>query len=85
MAKLSCLERQAIAKMVQGGFTFCGDSFFPSFASARHCMASLVRRGYAAASPDAFGDAYKPTDAARDFVTYGIEAEEAMQREVGHG
>ena len=66
-------EAAAIKIIVKTGFSFYGDSFFASFASAKRCLDGLVRKGYAVVESDDFGKSFKPTEAAKDFVTYGIK------------
>ena len=67
MAKLNVTEKKAINVMVKSGFTFYGDCF-ETFSKAKRCLDGLVRRGYAVKE----GDEFKPTEAARDFVSFGI-------------
>ena len=66
-------ETKAIQIAVKTGFTFSGDAIFSSYAQAKRTLNSLVRAGYLSAENDRDGRTeYKPTDAARDFVNYGI-------------
>lgn len=68
-------EIATVKNAVRTGFTFSGDSIFRTFAQAKRALSSLVRQGYLTAHTDTEGRTeYKPTDAARDFVTYGITA-----------
>ena len=67
MTKLNATEKKAIAVMVKTGFTFYGDSF-ETFNQAKRCLDGLVRKGFAVKE----GNEFKPTEASRDFMTYGI-------------
>lgn len=66
-------QKNAVANMVRTGFTFAGDNYFTSYRSAIVCLRGLVAKGYAEVKTDAYGTQYVPTEAARDFVEYGIE------------
>ena len=65
---LNKTEKKAVADMVKTGFTFYGDAAFATFQTAKRCLDGLVRKGYAVKT----GNEFKPTEAAKDFVTYGI-------------
>lgn len=71
--KLNATQKQAIASAVKTGFTFAGDSFFKTFRSAKIALTSLVAAGYLTEKKDEYGVSYLPTEAARDFVAYGIQ------------
>lgn len=72
---LTRIEQRSIRVAVLSGFTFTGDSQFITYLQARRVLAALVKKGYLTATPDKAGrTSYTPTDAARDFVTHGIEA-----------
>lgn len=66
-------EIKAIKIAVKDGFTFAGDSFFSTYIQAKRTLNSLVRNGYLMVEKDIEGrTSYIPTDAAHDFVQYGI-------------
>jgi hypothetical protein len=65
---LNKTETKAVVLMVKTGFTFYGDNFAATFQSAKRALDALVRKGYATKT----GDEFEPTEAARDFVNYGI-------------
>lgn len=68
-------ESKAIKTAVKSGFTFVGDSIFSTYTQGKRALNSLVRAGYLEATTDKEGRTeYTPTEAARYFVQYGIEA-----------
>ena len=74
--KLNRVEAKAVQEAVKHGFTFAGDSIFATYNSAMRCLKSLVRNGYLLKVEAGEGVQYVPTDAARDYVKYGILAGE---------
>ena len=68
MTTLNKTEKKTINNIVKYGFTFYGDNLFSTFTQAKRCLDGLVRKGYALKD----GDEFKPTEAAKYFVKYGI-------------
>ena len=73
MTKLNSTQQKTIKEAVKSGFTYYGDSFFSSFQSAKRAINSLERSGFLVFESNGFGGKYRPTQKARDFVTYGID------------
>lgn len=71
---MNATQKETIKAAVKTGFTFKGDSHFKTFRSAKTAITALVKSGYLVAEQNSFGTQYVPTLAAKDLVTYGIEA-----------
>jgi hypothetical protein len=72
MNKLTKIEVKTINVAVRTGFAFSMDSHFTGYLSARRTINKLIRMGYLKREDSDYGTCYVPTEAARDFVEYGI-------------
>jgi hypothetical protein len=72
-ANMNATQKKAVQVAVKHGFTWMNDSIFKSFRAGKTCINSLVSLGYLVKEETRHGIQYVPTEAARDFVTYGIE------------
>ena len=71
---MNATQKIAVISAVKHGFTFTNDSFFKSYRAGKAAINALVSSGYLEAKTSEFGTEYLPTEQARDFVKYGIEA-----------
>lgn len=69
-------EKKTIEPAVKHGFTFKNDSFFTTFNQGNRTINKLVKQGYLEVKTNEYGTEYTPTDAARDFIKYGLTIEE---------
>lgn len=65
-------EKLTLEIAIKHGYTFSNDSHFPSYAAGRRIITSLIKRGYLVQVDDGNGVEYRPTQAARDFIKYGV-------------
>lgn len=70
------VEKKAIESSVKHGFTFKNDSFFTTFGQGNRTINKLVKQGYLEVKTNEYGKEYTPTEAARNFVKYGLTIEE---------
>lgn len=72
MTKLTATKIAAIKSAVKSGFTYQADTCFKTPKAGQCAIQSLVREGYLEKVENEFGGQYEPTEAARDYVIYGI-------------
>lgn len=72
------IEKKAIESSVKHGFTWKNDSFFTNFNQGNRTINKLVKQGYLEVKTNEYGKEYVPTEAAIDFVKYGLTIEEVQ-------
>lgn len=65
-------EKLTLEIAIKHGFTFSNDSHFTSYTAARRAITGLVKKGFLVQVDNAYGVEYQPTQAARDFIKYGV-------------
>ncbi|UNI73433.1 hypothetical protein KP12_23 [Klebsiella phage KP12] len=65
-------EKLTLEIAIKHGFTFSNDSHFTSYTAARRAITGLIKKGFLVQVDDGNGVEYQPTQAARDFIKYGV-------------
>lgn len=65
-------EKLTLEIAIKHGYTFSNDSHFTSYTAGRRTITGLIKKGFLVQVDDGNGVEYQPTQAARDFIKYGV-------------
>lgn len=65
-------EKITLRIAIKHGYTFSNDSHFASYAAGRRVITGLIKKGFLIKVDNGNGVEYQPTQAARDFIKYGV-------------
>lgn len=70
--KMTKTELLTIQTAIKHGYTFRNDSHFNSHVHGARVINTLIKKGFLVKVDNGNGVEYQPTQAARDFIKYGV-------------